>query len=163
MLFTLTVSRRNANPYSQGDDIARRALLRIHDVPNPTKSDRDDKDGKNMPRLAFAISFLVVIAFCGCQDWLPHDTQSLLIARFQRSEIVGFLAGLGTTFAAMPDLLTMLRRRSASGMNPRIPAIMGIFQVLWVYYGFLILSRPVIAWNVIAVMINFCALVHIAI
>lgn len=153
MLFTLTVSRRNANPYSQGDDIARRALLRIHDVPNPTKSDCDDKDGKNMPRLAFAISFLVVIAFCGCQDWLPHDTQSLLIARFQRSEIVGFLAGLGTTF----------RRRSASGMNPRIPAIMGIFQVLWVYYGFLILSRPVIAWNVIAVMINFCALVHIAI
>ena len=33
-------------------------------------------------------------------------------------------------------------------------AIMGVFQVLWVYYGLLIASRPVIAWNVIAVLIN---------
>jgi len=41
------------------------------------------------------------------------------------------------------------------GMNPRMAAIMGIFQILWVYYGLLILSRPVIVWNVIAVLINF--------
>jgi len=40
-------------------------------------------------------------------------------------------------------------------MNPRIVAIMGVFQILWVYYGLLITSRPVIAWNVIAVFINF--------
>jgi len=33
-------------------------------------------------------------------------------------------------------------------------AIIGIFQVLWIYYGMLIVSRPVIAWNVIAVFIN---------
>ena len=31
---------------------------------------------------------------------------------------------------------------------------MGIFQILWVYYGLLIVSRPVIAWNLIAVLIN---------
>jgi hypothetical protein len=29
----------------------------------------------------------------------------------------------------------MLRRRSAAGMNPRMAAIMGVFQILWVYYG----------------------------
>jgi uncharacterized protein with PQ loop repeat len=40
-------------------------------------------------------------------------------------------------------------------MNPRMAAIMGVFQILWVYYGLLIASRPVIAWNVIAVVINF--------
>jgi hypothetical protein len=40
-------------------------------------------------------------------------------------------------------------------MNPRMGAIMGAFQVLWVYYGLLIASRPVIVWNVIAVLINF--------
>jgi MtN3 and saliva related transmembrane protein len=34
-------------------------------------------------------------------------------------------------------------------------AILGIFQMLWVYYGLLIASRPVIVWNVIAVLINF--------
>ena len=86
---------------------------------------------------------------------VPHDTQSLLVPRFQRSEIVGFLAGLGTTFAADPDLVAMYRRKSSVGMNPRMAAIMGAFQILWVYYGLLIVSRPVIAWNVIAVAINF--------
>jgi len=39
-------------------------------------------------------------------------------------------------------------------MNPRMVAIMAIFQIIWVYYGLLILSRPVIAWNVIAVLTN---------
>ena len=55
----------------------------------------------------------------------------------------------------MPDLITMLRRRSSKGMNPTMAAIMGVFQILWVYYGLLILSRPVIAWNMVAVVINF--------
>jgi uncharacterized protein with PQ loop repeat len=34
-------------------------------------------------------------------------------------------------------------------------AIIGVFQILWVYYGLLILSRPVIIWNIIGVLINF--------
>jgi len=34
-------------------------------------------------------------------------------------------------------------------------AIMGIFQIIWIYYGLLIASRPVIAWNMIAVLINY--------
>ena len=49
----------------------------------------------------------------------------------------------------------MLRRRSSAGMNPRMAAVMGVFQILWVYYGPLILSRPVVIWNVIAVLVNF--------
>jgi MtN3 and saliva related transmembrane protein len=102
----------------------------------------------------FELIFLASIALCGCQDLVPRDTQSLLIPRFHKSEIFGFVAGLGTTFAAVPDLLAMLRRRSAAGMNPRMAGIMGVFQILWVYYGLLIQSRPVIAWNVIAILIN---------
>jgi len=102
------------------------------------------------------MTMLVVgaLTLCGCQGLAPHDTTSLLIPRFQRSEIVGFLAGFGTTFAAVPDLVAMFRRRSSAGMNPRMVAIMAVFQVLWIYYGLLILSRPVIAWNTIAVGIN---------
>lgn len=55
----------------------------------------------------------------------------------------------------MPDLIAMIKRRSSAGMNPRMAGIIGVFQLLWVYYGLLIASRPVIAWNVIAVLINF--------
>ena len=94
------------------------------------------------------------IMLSGCQGLVPQDVQSLLIPSFQRSEIVGLVAGFGTTFAAFPDLLAMLKRRSSAGMNPRMPAITGAFQILWVYYGLLIHSRPVIAWNVIAVLVN---------
>ena len=51
----------------------------------------------------------------------------------------------------------MLRRRSRAGMNPRMAAIMGFFQILWVYYGLLVASRPVIACNVVAALINLLA------
>jgi MtN3 and saliva related transmembrane protein len=33
-------------------------------------------------------------------------------------------------------------------------AITSAFQILWVYYGLLIASRPVILWNVVAVLVN---------
>lgn len=102
-----------------------------------------------------AVFSLSLITLYGCQDPISLDTRSLFFPGFYRSEVIGFLAGLGTTFAAVPDLVAMLKRRSSAGMNPRMAAIMGVFQVLWVYYGLLIASRPVIAWNVVAVLINF--------
>jgi MtN3 and saliva related transmembrane protein len=99
--------------------------------------------------------FLCAIALPGCEDLVVRDTSSLLIPSLARAEIVGLVAGFGTTFAAMPDLVAMLKRRSSSGMNPRMAAIMGVFQIAWIYYGLLILSRPVVVWNTIAVVINF--------
>jgi uncharacterized protein with PQ loop repeat len=96
-----------------------------------------------------------MILLAGCGELAIPDTESLLFPGFQRSEVVGFVAGLGTTFAALPDLIAMLKRRSSKGMNPRMAAIMGAFQILWVWYGLLIVSRPVILWNIIAVATNF--------
>jgi len=95
------------------------------------------------------------LALYGCAGFVVRDAASLLAPGFQRSEIIGLVAGFGTTFAAVPDLIAMLRRRSSVGMNPRMAAIMGIFQVAWVYYGLLIVSRPVVLWNLLAVVINF--------
>jgi MtN3 and saliva related transmembrane protein len=73
---------------------------------------------------------------------------------FQRSEIVGLVAGFGTTFAALPDLVRMVRQRSTRGMNPTMAAILAVFQVVWIYYGFLIDSWPLVMWNVVAVVVN---------
>jgi len=105
-------------------------------------------------KLGLIVVFAALIGLNGCQSLAPKDLPSLLVPRLQRSEIFGFLAGLGTTFAAVPDLIAMLRRRSSAGMNPRMAAITGLFQILWIYYGLLIGSRPVIAWNLVAVLIN---------
>jgi uncharacterized protein with PQ loop repeat len=104
-------------------------------------------------RLLLAAAVLLAIA--GCDGSLIVDTQSLLLPQFTRSEVLGFVAGFGTTFAAVPDLIAMLRRKSTQGMNPRMAAIMGAFQVLWIWYGLVIASRPVILWNMIAVITNF--------
>jgi uncharacterized protein with PQ loop repeat len=95
-----------------------------------------------------------VLLLCGCADLSVVDTPSLLVPAFKRSEVIGFVAGFGTTFAAFPDLVAMLRRRSSAGMNPRMAAIMCVFQMVWIYYGLLIASRPVIVWNIVAVVIN---------
>ena len=106
-------------------------------------------------RVTLGVLLLSVITLYGCEDLVIRDTSSLFIPRFQRSEVLGFVAGFGTTFAAVPDLVAMLKRRSSVGMNPRMAGIMGVFQIVWIYYGLLIASRPVIVWNMIAVVINF--------
>jgi uncharacterized protein with PQ loop repeat len=106
-------------------------------------------------RITLGVFLPCVVVLCGCQHLAVHDRRSLLDPNVERSEVLGLVAGFGTTFAALPDLIAMLRRRSTSGMNPRMAAIMGVFQILWVYYGLLINSRPVILWNVIAVLVNF--------
>jgi MtN3 and saliva related transmembrane protein len=106
---------------------------------------------QNRVALSFALPLVVFLAGC---DVLLKDAPSLLSSTFKRSEIAGLVAGFGTTFAAMPDLIAMLRRRSSAGMNPRMAGIMAVFQVLWVYYGLLIVSRPVVIWNVIAILVN---------
>jgi uncharacterized protein with PQ loop repeat len=105
-------------------------------------------------KLTVTILALSTLVLFGCADLGIHDTASLLAPRFKRSEILGFVAGAGTTFAGLPDLIGMLRRRSSKGMNPRMAGIMGVFQIGWIYYGLLIVSRPVIVWNMIAVVIN---------
>jgi uncharacterized protein with PQ loop repeat len=104
-------------------------------------------------RIVVAAVFALLLT--GCEGLEIRDTASLLVPGFTRSEVLGFVAGFGTTFAAMPDLVAMLRRRSSKGMNPTMAGIMGTFQILWIYYGLLIASRPVIVWNTAAVLINF--------
>jgi MtN3 and saliva related transmembrane protein len=72
----------------------------------------------------------------------------------KRSEVVGVVAGFGTTFAAMPDLDRNVQASIKRRHEPRMAAIMGVFQILWVCYGLLILSRPVVIWSIIAVVVN---------
>ncbi len=110
---------------------------------------------ESFDRMTRGVLLLSVIMLCGCEGLAVHDASSLLVPRFQRSEVLGFVAGFGTTCAALPDLIAMIKRRSSKGMNPTMAGIMGVFQIVWIYYGLLILSRPVIAWNMIAVVVNF--------
>jgi uncharacterized protein with PQ loop repeat len=105
-------------------------------------------------RIALAGVAALALAQTGCGELAVRDAGGLLSPEFPLKEVVGFVAGFGTTFAAVPDLIAMFRRRSSEGMNPRMAAILTVFQLVWVYYGLLIQSRPVVLWNVIAVITN---------
>ena len=104
--------------------------------------------------MTFAVPLTGALVLGGCASIGIHDTQSLLAPSFDRSEIVGFVAGFGTTFAAIPDLVKMIKRRSSQGINPTMASIMAVFQIAWIYYGLLTLSRPVIVWNIVGVAAN---------
>jgi len=112
----------------------------------------------NMTSLNWTKTFAVLLpgalVLSGCASIGIHDTQSLLAPSLSRSEIVGFVAGFGTTFAAIPDLVKMIKRRSSQGINPTMATIMAVFQLAWIYYGLLIASRPVIIWNIVGVLTN---------
>lgn len=103
--------------------------------------------------LGFIMLFLSM--FCGV-FLLPGLTQSGATPTSPPWEIeaIGLIAGFGTTFAAFPDLITMLRRRSAKGMNPRMAGISAGFQCLWLLYGWLLSSLSLILWNIVAILIN---------
>lgn len=86
-------------------------------------------------KLALGALFIGLFAAAGCGEWAVHDMESLLVPGLQHSEVVGLVAGFGTTFAVVPDLIAMLKRRSSRGMHPRMAAIMGAFQILWAITG----------------------------
>jgi uncharacterized protein with PQ loop repeat len=77
-----------------------------------------------------------------------------MASQTELTPIIGFVAGCGTTFAALPDLIGMLKRKSSVSMNPRMAGVMGTFQILWVVYGSSIGSWNLVIWNAIAVCTN---------
>jgi MtN3 and saliva related transmembrane protein len=115
---------------------------------------------KNRARFRIVLAATAtVVGLAALGQWLVASGElrnivAFLAPAFSLQDTVGFVAGLGTTFAALPDLVGMLKRRSSRGVHPRMAGIMGAFQVLWIWYGLLIESYPVIVWNIIAVFIN---------
>ncbi len=61
---------------------------------------------------------LSVLTLYGCEDLIIRDTSSLLIPRFHRSEILGFVAGFGTTFAGRTRLTRNAQAAVKRGDEP---------------------------------------------
>jgi len=90
-----------------------------------------------LTKLRFVLIFLITIALCGCEGVIPRDTRCLPIPRFHRSEIFDFVARLGTTFAAVPDLLATPSSSLRRGNKPkdgrdhgRLPDVVGLLRIV---------------------------------
>lgn len=63
------------------------------------------------------------------------------------STVVGFLAGLLTTAANVPQVWKTYRSRSGEGLSFRMLVILASGLALWIVYGALSRSTPIIVAN----------------
>jgi MtN3 and saliva related transmembrane protein len=66
------------------------------------------------------------------------------------ADLLGYIAGLFTTAANVPQVITTYRKRSGEGLSFRMLLTLGIGLLLWVAYGFVVSSKPLIVFNGIA-------------
>lgn len=73
-----------------------------------------------------------------------------------KTDILGFLASLFTTFASIPQLIKIIKSKSAEDISLIMFVMTAIGLLLWFVYGVLIISWPLIISNAIAFSITCC-------
>ena len=75
------------------------------------------------------------------------------------SDMLGYAAGLCTSLAFAPQVIKTLRSRSAGDISIGMYLLMAIGITLWIIHGFQIGSLPVIAANLVTLMLVAAMLV----
>ena len=63
-------------------------------------------------------------------------------------DAIGFFAGFFTTVASLPQILKSVRTKSTKDLSLAFLGMIAFGQGLWIAYGLIISSAPVIAANV---------------
>jgi MtN3 and saliva related transmembrane protein len=74
-------------------------------------------------------------------------------------ENIGFVAAFCTTAAFVPQLLRVLKLRSARDISLGTFLLFSVGVALWLLYGISIGSKPVIASNLVTLMLSLSILV----
>jgi MtN3 and saliva related transmembrane protein len=74
-------------------------------------------------------------------------------------ELLGFVAAFCTTAAFVPQLVRVLRLRSARDVSLPTFVMFSVGVFLWLLYGFNIGSKPVIASNGVTLLLSVSILV----
>lgn len=69
------------------------------------------------------------------------------------SELLGYLAGILTTFSASPQLYYSYTTKDVKSLNLSFMSMLIAGLTLWAIYGIVIQSLPVIIFNAIGVML----------
>ena len=86
---------------------------------------------------------------------------SMAIARFSRPAVenLGFVAASCTTAAFVPQLVRVLRLRSARDISLPTFLMFSVGVLLWLVYGVYTDSKPVIASNVVTLVLSVSILI----
>lgn len=74
-------------------------------------------------------------------------------------EMLGFVAAFCTTAAFVPQLVRVLRLRSARDVSLPTFVMFSVGVFLWLLYGFYIGSKPVIASNGVTLLLSVSILI----
>ena len=74
-------------------------------------------------------------------------------------EIIGLIAAGFTTFAFVPQVFKIWKKRNAKGVSISMYVIMLIGICIWLYYGFLIRSLAVITANIISGLLQLLIII----
>ena len=70
------------------------------------------------------------------------------------TDAVGFLAGVLTTIAFVPQALKMYASKSGTDVSARMLLIFSAGLILWLIYGIMIGSLPVILANIVTLILS---------
>jgi MtN3 and saliva related transmembrane protein len=72
---------------------------------------------------------------------------------YEHTTIVGFIAGLVTTSANLPQVWKTFRNKSGEGLSFRMLLTLAIGLGLWIVYGIMSKSLPLIVTNTIVLLL----------
>lgn len=69
-------------------------------------------------------------------------------------ETIGYIAGLCTTFSAIPQIIKCYKSKSAKDLSYITLGMVETGLLLWITYGALDKNYPIVVWNVVSTAIN---------
>lgn len=74
-------------------------------------------------------------------------------------DVLGWIAGILTTIAFLPQLLKTWKSKSAKDVSLEMMVVFSIGVFLWLIYGFAIGAQPVIACNFVTLILSLLILI----
>jgi MtN3 and saliva related transmembrane protein len=74
-------------------------------------------------------------------------------------DILGLLAGVFTTFAAIPQIIKIFRYKSAGDISLLYVGMFLVGGGLWLAYGIVDRLVPIIFWNILGLSLNIILLI----
>ena len=69
-------------------------------------------------------------------------------------EVIGIVAGICTSSAVIPQLVTTIKKKKASEVSTLMFVVLLTGNALWVYYGIDKKDVPIIATNIFTICLN---------
>jgi MtN3 and saliva related transmembrane protein len=73
-------------------------------------------------------------------------------------DVIGYVAALFTTFSLLPQIIRIWKLKEARDISLFMPLMVSVGAVLWLVYGIMIAEAPVIAANVVSLLVALITL-----